>query len=62
MEATEEELRNLFARCGPIITIRLPTHKDTGKKTGYGFIDFKFPRSIQKAKKWIELNLMEEKF
>jgi len=39
-KTTEEKLRKVFEQCGEISSIRIPTHKDTGKKTGFAFIEF----------------------
>lgn len=34
LETDEEQLRAIFKGCGAIIAIRLPTHKDSGKRKG----------------------------
>jgi nucleolin len=39
-KTTEEHLREIFGECGEIATVRLPTFPDTGKPTGFGFVDF----------------------
>lgn len=39
-EGTEEELRELFSQVGPIANLRLVVDRDTGKRKGFGFIEF----------------------
>lgn len=39
-EGTEEELRTLFSSVGSIVSLRLITDRETGKRRGYGFIEY----------------------
>ena len=39
-EATEEEIRSLFQQVGLIANLRLVSDRDTGKRKGFGFIEF----------------------
>jgi cleavage stimulation factor subunit 2 len=40
-EATEEELRNIFSRVGPVVSIRLMYDKDSRQPKGYGFCEYR---------------------
>jgi len=48
-KTTEEKLRKVFEKCGEISSVRLPTHKDTGKKTGFAFIEFATQKGLQNS-------------
>jgi RNA recognition motif-containing protein len=37
--AREEEVRTLFAPYGEVITVVLPTDRETGRPRGYGFVE-----------------------
>ncbi|KAL3912390.1 MAG: hypothetical protein SGPRY_008351 [Prymnesium sp.] len=39
-EASEEELRELFTQAGPITNLRLVVDRDSGKRKGFGFVEF----------------------
>jgi RNA recognition motif-containing protein len=36
---TEHELRGLFERAGPVVSVRLVTDRDTGRAKGFGFVE-----------------------
>ncbi|KAF4683885.1 exosome catalytic subunit dis3 [Perkinsus olseni] len=40
-EASEEELREIFSRVGPVISFRLMKDKETGMPKGYGFCEYR---------------------
>jgi len=40
LDASEASLREAFKSCGKILGVRLPVHQDSGKLTGFGFVDF----------------------
>jgi len=48
-KTSDDKLRKLFEKCGEIASIRVPTHKDTGKKTGFAFIEFATNEALQQA-------------
>ncbi len=37
--ATEEELEELFAQFGEVISVKLITDRDTGRPRGFGFVE-----------------------
>lgn len=39
-DATEEDLRNLFGSVGPVVNLRLVTDRETGKRKGFGFVEY----------------------
>ena len=39
-DATEEELRELFSSVGPLVNLRLVVDRDTGKRKGFGFVEY----------------------
>jgi cleavage stimulation factor subunit 2 len=40
-EATEDELRSIFSRVGPVVSIRLMYDKETRQPKGFGFIEYR---------------------
>ena len=38
-EATEDELETLFAAYGEVLSVALPTDRETGRARGYGFVE-----------------------
>ena len=40
-EATEDELRMIFSRVGPVVSLRLMYDKDTRQPKGFGFIEYR---------------------
>ncbi|KAI8471218.1 MAG: hypothetical protein J3K34DRAFT_237619, partial [Monoraphidium minutum] len=47
--ATEEELREFFAECGDINTVRIATDAETGRARGFCHIEFSTPEAAAKA-------------
>lgn len=39
-DVTEENMREYFAQYGNVVSVVLVTEKDTGKKRGFGFVEF----------------------
>ena len=37
--ATEEQIQNLFAEYGNVISVKLATDRDTGRARGFGFVE-----------------------
>ncbi len=40
-QATEEDLREVFAEYGEVSRISLPTDRETGRKRGFAFVEMK---------------------
>jgi cleavage stimulation factor subunit 2 len=40
-EATEEQLQEIFAQVGPVVSFRLVFDRETGKPKGYGFVEYR---------------------
>ncbi|KAK9764752.1 hypothetical protein K7432_007494 [Basidiobolus ranarum] len=50
---TEDSVRAAFAECGEVLSIRLPTDRDTGRPKGFGYVQF---ASVDVAKAAMEWN------
>ena len=46
--ATEEQIQNLFAEYGNVISVKLVTDRDTGRARGFGFVEME-PDDARKA-------------
>jgi RNA recognition motif-containing protein len=40
-QASEEDIREIFAEYGEVVRVSLPTDRETGKKRGFAFVDMK---------------------
>lgn len=40
-DTCEDELREMFAKIGPVLSFRIVTDRDSGKPRGYGFCEFR---------------------
>ena len=47
--ATEQDLHELFARCGAVSSVRVITDFDTGRSKGYAFVEMVRPEDAEKA-------------
>ena len=48
-QATEEDLRELFAQAGTVETVRIITDQFTGRPRGFGFVEMATKEEAQKA-------------
>jgi len=48
-EATEEQLKEIFAQVGPVVSFRLVYDRETGKPKGYGFCEYQDVETAQSA-------------
>lgn len=46
---TEEQLKDVFAPYGTVVSVRIVTDKFTGKSKGFGFVEMETQESAQKA-------------
>lgn len=38
-QTTEQELEEAFSRSGKVVSVALPTDRETGRKRGFGFVE-----------------------
>ncbi|KAF1741126.1 hypothetical protein MXB_1271, partial [Myxobolus squamalis] len=48
-EATDEELKNIFSKIGPVLSFRIVYDRETGKPKGYGFCEYRDIETAQSA-------------
>ena len=41
--ATEEQVQNLFADYGPVVSVKLVSDRETGRARGFGFVEMEEP-------------------
>lgn len=46
---TEEDLRNIFAEHGGVVSVKIITHKYTGRSKGFGFVEMESDDAATKA-------------
>lgn len=39
-DVTEDDMRNYFSNYGPVVSVVIVTERETGKKRGFGFVEF----------------------
>jgi RNA recognition motif-containing protein len=47
--ATEEDIKAHFAGAGTVVSVFLPTDRETGRKRGFGFVEFEAEDARDKA-------------
>ena len=47
--ATEDEVRELFAKHGTVLSVNLITDRDTGRPRGFGFVEMEDPAAAMTA-------------
>jgi RNA recognition motif-containing protein len=50
VDASEQQVQNLFAQYGEILSVKLISDNETGKMLGYGFVDMPDDAAIQAIK------------
>ncbi|KAJ1832277.1 hypothetical protein LPJ70_006588, partial [Coemansia sp. RSA 2708] len=50
--STEDSVREAFAECGEVVSVRLITDRETGRPKGFGYIEFDSLDSAANAMKW----------
>jgi RNA recognition motif-containing protein len=46
---TKDELYDLFAQAGAVISVHIPTDRETGRPRGFGFVEMEEPTAIDQA-------------
>jgi cold-inducible RNA-binding protein len=46
---TEDDLRNLFEQTGKVLSVAIPTDRDTGRKRGFAFVEMENMDEAQAA-------------
>jgi RNA recognition motif-containing protein len=52
--ATEDELKAHFGAAGTVVSVFLPIEKETGRKRGFGFVEFNTPEEQANAVKMFD--------
>ncbi len=45
----EEDLKDLFSQTGNVVSVAIPTDRDTGRKRGFAFVEMETQESAQAA-------------
>lgn len=45
----EEDLKELFAKSGNVVSVAIPTDRDSGKKRGFAFVEMSTAAEAEKA-------------
>jgi cold-inducible RNA-binding protein len=48
-DATEDEIRELFASAGTVVSVSLMTDRETGRPKGFGFVEMETAEGAQQA-------------
>ena len=46
---SRDELFDLFAQAGTVVSVHIPTDRETGRPRGFGFVEMEEPASIDQA-------------
>ena len=46
---SEDDLKQLFSRSGNVLSVAIPTDRDTGRKRGFAFVEMENPEAAQAA-------------
>jgi RNA recognition motif-containing protein len=60
-QATEEDLRELFAQAGNVETVRIITDQFTGRPRGFGFVEMATKDEAQKAVEMLNGRLFRDR-
>jgi cold-inducible RNA-binding protein len=60
-QATEEDLRELFAQAGNVETVRIITDQFTGRPRGFGFVEMASKEEAQKAVEMLNGRLFRDR-
>ena len=46
---SEDDLKQLFSRSGTVVSVAIPTDRETGRKRGFAFVEMENPEAAQAA-------------
>jgi RNA recognition motif-containing protein len=46
---SRDELSDLFTQAGAVVSVHLPTDRETGRPRGFGFVEMEDPGSLEQA-------------
>ena len=46
---SKDELYDLFAQAGAVVSVHIPTDRETGRPRGFGFVEMEDPAAIDQA-------------
>ncbi len=46
---TQDEMRELFEQAGRVVSVHIPTDRETGRPRGFGFVEMEDPDDKDKA-------------
>ena len=49
LKMSEDDLRNLFLESGEVLSVAIPTDRDTGRKRGFAFVEMENQQEAQTA-------------
>ena len=47
--ASREELEDLFAQAGTVVSVHIPTDRETGRPRGFGFVEMQDAAELERA-------------
>ena len=47
--ASQEDLEDLFAQAGIVVSVHIPTDRETGRSRGFGFVEMQDSESMERA-------------
>jgi RNA recognition motif-containing protein len=48
-QMSRDELSDLFTQAGAVVSVHLPTDRETGRPRGFGFVEMEDPGSLEQA-------------
>lgn len=61
-DVTDDDMKTYFSNYGNVISVTIVTEKDTGKKRGFGFVEFDDYDPIDKICRKLYLSFKKSKF
>lgn len=48
-KTTEAQLEEAFSKCGTVVSVAIPTDRETGRKRGFGFVEMETKEGAEAA-------------